>query len=503
MNQSVMRWGVMRFSHWRLMFYSLMGIVGLWLVLQLFSLLLSLVQMLQSLDTGVFLYGFLAIVAISLLVWKWRRVYPLRCRRTASKDAPNVRQLKNRLNECRLQGVDVTEAEAELRVLDEQRSGGSVYVAFLGEISTGKSSIISALLPDERIKIQVTGGTTQTIDRYVWKSPSGDKLVLSDLPGLQESALSEAGKRGNLARMEALRAHLIVYVVDGDITREQYAVLQEIQRLNKPVILAFNKQDQYASYQQRDLSVRLEQYLDEDDQLVFLNAGGFEELIHIDVDGSESRQQRALPVDLAPLKKAIECVLKRDRELLDRLRDASVFMLTEQKLSTAMQHYRFEASQRCIRQYSRKAMLGGMVPPPGMDLVIEGTLSVLLVKDLCALYEVPMKDLDVRRLVTQLNQQIRHWRPMAFAIVGNVFKAFPGLGTVAGMGVHVIAYGLLFSSLGKALVYLLEQKKPLSVEAVSSFIQEQPREDLEKQVYQLVGVILGKITARMRPEKFA
>ena len=503
MYRSVMRWGLVRFSYWRLLFYGLLAIVALWLVLQVFEAMLSLVQLLQSLSLDGFLSACLAVLAVGLLILGGRRVYPLVCQQRPKISSPDVCQLKNRLNECRLQGVDVSDAEAELRVLDEQRSGGSVYVAFLGKISTGKSSVISALLPDERIKIQVTGGTTQTIDRYVWKSPSGDKLVLSDLPGLQESTLPDAGKRGNLARMEALRAHLIVYVIDGDITREQYAVLQEIQRLNKPVILALNKQDQYTPSQQQELSGHLAQYLAKDDQLVLLNAGGYEELIHIAADGAESRQQRVLPVDLAPLKKAMECVLKRDRDLLDRLRDASVFMLTEQKLSTAMQHYRFEKSQHCIRQYSRKAMLGGMVPPPGMDFVIEGALSVLLIKDLCALYKVPMKDLDVRRLVTQLNQQIRHWRPMAFAIAGNVFKAFPGLGTVAGMGIHVIAYGLLFSSLGKALVHLLEQKKTLSVEAVSTFIQEQPREDLEKQVYQLASIVLGKITARMRPERFA
>ena len=42
-------------------------------------------------------------------------------------------------------------------------------------------------------------------------------------------------------RDEALRAHVILYVCEGDLTRDQYEALRTLVDLGSPVIVALNK----------------------------------------------------------------------------------------------------------------------------------------------------------------------------------------------------------------------------------------------------------------------
>ena len=50
-------------------------------------------------------------------------------------------------------------------------------------------------------------------------------------------------------RQEAMRAHLVIYVCDGDLTRSQSEEIKQLCVLNKPIILALNKTDHYSSEQ--------------------------------------------------------------------------------------------------------------------------------------------------------------------------------------------------------------------------------------------------------------
>ena len=86
------------------------------------------------------------------------------------------------------------------------------------------------------------GGTTREVTYYNWSSSAGDRLILADLPGLNEAD----GSLDRQARDEALRAHVIIYVCEGDLTRDQYEALRTLVDLGSPVIVALNKIDRYA-----------------------------------------------------------------------------------------------------------------------------------------------------------------------------------------------------------------------------------------------------------------
>lgn len=129
----------------------------------------------------------------------------------------------------------------ELDELIKRRAAGEIIVAVFGEISVGKSSMIRALLPGTEIAVDVRGGTTREVSYYTWTSSAGDRLILADLPGMNEAD----GSLDQMARDEALRAHVVIYVCEGDLTRDQDAALRTLLDLGCPLIVALNKIDHY------------------------------------------------------------------------------------------------------------------------------------------------------------------------------------------------------------------------------------------------------------------
>ena len=64
-------------------------------------------------------------------------------------------------------------------------------------------------------------------------------MLIADLPGFNIDENIEA-------REECVRAHLVVFLCDGDLTASQAAQLKELQRFEKPVLLALNKSDRFS-----------------------------------------------------------------------------------------------------------------------------------------------------------------------------------------------------------------------------------------------------------------
>jgi uncharacterized protein len=76
-----------------------------------------------------------------------------------------------------------------------------VEIALYGEISSGKTSLIRALVPEARaeskVLVDVRGGTTRAVSLYSWQTSRGDRLILADVPGFNEA--------GNRARLRGVQ----------------------------------------------------------------------------------------------------------------------------------------------------------------------------------------------------------------------------------------------------------------------------------------------------------
>ena len=187
------------------------------------------------------------------------------------------------------------------------------------------------------------GGTTREITAYHWTSPSGDELILTDMPGTNEvgAGLDE------MSRDEALRSHVVVFVCEGDLSRSQYADLESVLELGKPTIVALNKTDRYRREELDLLLGRLRERLGNAARvdLVAVQAGGKREALLMRPDGTEETVVRDMPPRVDELRVALQRRMDEDPAVLEKLRDSSVFVLVARRLDEAEQtHRRLRAS---------------------------------------------------------------------------------------------------------------------------------------------------------------
>ncbi|HPF57576.1 MAG TPA: 50S ribosome-binding GTPase [Candidatus Competibacteraceae bacterium] len=463
------------------------------LVLYITDLGLSVWDRLQQAPTAFWVVYLLILCALSAgggyVVWRvlrWGR--PAEKSRTVAQP-PDEATLRQRLEHSEAAGVAVHEIRQELDELQRRRSVGEIVVAVFGEISAGKSSLIRALLPGTDIAVDVCGGTTREVSYYTWTSPAGDRLVLADLPGLNEAD----GSLDRMARDEALRAHVILYVCEGDLTRNQYESLRTLADLGSPLIVVLNKIDRFAEHELALVRKRLAERIGEQIDVAPVQCGGVEEVTRIYHDGREETSLRERKPEVEDLRHALQRYLDTDPQVLDALRDTAVFVLAQQKLDSAVTEYRRGKADNIIQGYSRKAVFGALAAvSPGTDVLIQGYLGFNLIKELCALYEVPAREMDMQRFLDLAGNQIKRNFNLLLALVGNIFKAFPGIGTVVGGMMHAVVYGLIFESLGKAVARSLESRGDLVSGPALRMFEDNLSEDLEARARRLAQLVWAR-----------
>ncbi|MBE2295006.1 MAG: 50S ribosome-binding GTPase [Phycisphaerales bacterium] len=468
--------------------------VAMLLVLMLYitDLGLSVWERMQRAPTAFWVIYLLLLVLLSgvgaYLVWRVSRLgRPTdKSRRITLAKPPDEASLREQLERREAAGVTVDAIRQELDELQRRRAAGEIIVAVFGEISVGKSSLIRALLPGTDLAVDVRGGTTRQVTDYTWTSAAGDRLILSDLPGLNEAD----GTLDRMARDEALRAHVVIYVCDGDLTRDQYQALRVLVDLGSPVILALNKIDRLVATEVDLVRARLSERVGEGVEVASVQCGGTEEVTRIYHDGREETVLRERKPQVGELRHALQHYLDTDPQVLDSLRDTAVFVLAQQKLDEAVAQYRRQRADEIVQGYSRKAVFGALAAVgPGTDVLIQGYLGIRLLKELCALYEVSASEVDMQRFLDLAGNQIKRSFNLLLALVGNVFKAFPGMGTVVGGMLHAVAYGLIFESLGKAVARSLESRGELVSGPTLRMLEDDLSENLEARAKRLALLV--------------
>ena len=419
------------------------------LVLYITDLGMSVWERLQQAPTSFWIIYLLILVLLSSSgvygVWRilnWGQNRRLLSMTTIKKSKKSDEaSLREQIDRHEMSGIRVDTIRQELEELQRRRNSGEIVIVAFGEVSTGKSSLIRALLPGTDTVVAVLGGTTRKVTNYTWISPAGDRLVLADLPGLNEAD----GSLDIQSREEALRAHVIIYVCEGDLTRDQYETIKLLLEFGNPTIVALNKIDRYTKIELEQIRGRLSERIGELVEVATVQAGGVEEVTRIYSDGREETTLRERQPQVDELQQTLQRYLDSDPQVLDSLRDAAVFVLVQRKLDEVVAEHNREKAISIVKNYANKAVFGAMAAvSPGTDILIQGYLGMNLIKELCILYEVPVRELDIQKFLSLAGGQVRRNLNLLLAIVGNVFKSFPGMGTVVGGMIHAVVYGLIF-----------------------------------------------------------
>ena len=378
------------------------------------------------------------------LFWNWFRPGRSKKVQTTRRDV-TVETLQENLLESSRHGIDVSSALEEIHEQRRRRSSGEIFIAVYGEISSGKSSLVQALVPDIELETDPRAGTTTEIRHFSWLAPSGDRIIIADLPGFNL-------EDDTAALEETRRAHLVIFLCDSDLTASQMAQLKYLHELDKPLVLALNKADQYCPQELEALRERFQERTGlEKDNIVTITTGGREEVIRMLGEEMEQRSERSRKPEISHLRSAVQRHLDQNRELMESLRDTAVLTLASEKLEAARDQYRNQQAQDLVNKFSRRAVIGAMAAvAPGSDLVIQGVLATQLMRELSKLYEIPVKEMEIESFLQLASGKVRNMTAITLAIAGNALKAFPGLGTISGGVIHAVAYGMIFDSLGKA-----------------------------------------------------
>jgi GTP-binding protein EngB required for normal cell division/uncharacterized protein (DUF697 family) len=445
------------------------------------------------------LYGYFAAMAglLAAAIWLVVRLVVKRKAPETKSSPQQLRQadIKARLREAEKAGVSVEEAQAELQELAARRESGSVHLCFFGEISTGKSSLIKALIPDADVAISPVGGSTIDIRHYRWRDDKGRQILLTDVPG---SGGLEADL-DKVAEQEALRSQVVLFVCEGDLTRDESQAVQRLLTLEKPLILVMNKSDRYSGEEQSMLLERLLDHLGDlgsefsNEQVVAVSAGGEVDVVERHADGTETTVSRQRPADIGVLVVAINRLLEDESESLDVRRDRAVFRLAADKLIEAELEYREVRAEQIIRSSTRKAVIGALAAvSPGSDIIIQGYIGTAMTRELCSLFGSAPRDLDIEEFLGLSQSRAGKALPLSLAVAGNGLKAFPGVGTVAGGLVHAVAYGLIFDALGRSLVATLKAHGQLEPETAAKEFEDGISEHIEAGVRQVARMALDR-----------
>jgi GTP-binding protein EngB required for normal cell division len=438
-------------------------------------------------------WGLLAIASLLVgwLLWRILRPRP-RLREPATEQTPattSAEEIDSAMAAAEALGADTSRIRHELAELQRRRESGAIHIALFGEISTGKSALVKALLPDAEIQSDVRGGTTRELSRYRWHSPGGDTLLITDMPGTGEAD----GSLDQMAADEAKRAHIVVYVCDGDLNRAQHAALQDLIRLQKPLVLVLNKTDRYDPEEAAQLSARLGQLIQDHphSEFVQVSAAARRQVIKQLPDGTEEAEFRERPPQVQALGAALQRLVDGDQQMLDRLRDSATFVLASQKLDEALAISRRAKADKLVDSYAVKAVFGALAAiTPGSDLLIQGWLGTQLVRELAELYDTKVGKVDSELLLKLVQKHVGRAHTLLLAVAGNALKAFPGVGTLAGGALHAIAYGIIFRTLGRSLTTTLETRGELHPRQTAKLFEEKLGENMETSARSLARMVI-------------
>ncbi|MGA0199039.1 MAG: GTP-binding protein [Prochlorotrichaceae cyanobacterium] len=320
-----------------------------------------------------------------------------------------------------LRGLGRMQAKLESRLLQ---------IAVLGLVGQGKSSLLNALLGESRFQTGALHGVTRQFMAARWTLPEVDlplNVELWDTPGLDEV---NGEQRSRLARRVAQRADLILFVVAGDLTDLECEVLQDLRRSGKPILLVFNKVDQYSQTDRDALYAkiqtdRLPDWIATSD-IVMTAAAPLKRSLKRREDGQmEVHHQLSLP-QVEALKTRIYEILKQDGLALLTLNGLLYGQAAQTRMLECKLSLRETAVEELIWKSAITKALAVAINPIAVLDILGGTIvDVNLILSLARLYGLPLTRWEAWRLLRAIGIS-------AAALSAGEFMTHLGLGSLKG-----------------------------------------------------------------------
>ncbi len=334
-------------------------------------------------------------------------------------------------------------------MLGKLRSGRVEIVVF-GEISTGKSALINALVGKDVADVSIRGGWTKDVWDVPWEADGYEvpgfedsRVVLLDTPGLNEV---DGAARTAMARDTAERADLVLFVTDSDLNETEYSALVELATGHKPIILVLNKVDLYTPEQLNDLlelfrGPRLKGIV-EPENIVCTAADPRPVEYHVESpDGSVRKEWREPEPDVDDLRTRILEVLQHDGSDLIAL-NASMFAADRSDRVGALRvKMRADRANGIIWSYAAvKSIAVAINQFPVLDVLGGTAVDVAMVVTLGKVYGIEITTDNAKALVTSI-LKAAGWVMAGEAVVSYLSSFFKGLTWGASTAISALPQG--------------------------------------------------------------
>jgi len=278
---------------------------------------------------------------------------------------------------------------------------GHLHLAAFGRVSTGKSSLLNALIGEEAFSVSPLHGETRHSSMQPWSEVEAGGVFLIDTPGLDEAGGED---REAIAREVAGRSDLVIFVLDSDITDTELHALQALLAQGRPVLVALNKSDLFTSDEKAALleSIRDKTHgMVEPAHILAVAAQPRPQIVvEVDDSGNETECERQREPDVGTLRLRLWDILDAEGKTLAAL-NASLFAadLSDQ-VGRRILAARREIGEKLVRTYCvGKGIAVAFNPVPVADLFAAAFIDVGMVVHLSRVYDLPLSQKEAGSLV--------------------------------------------------------------------------------------------------------
>lgn len=279
---------------------------------------------------------------------------------------------------------------------------GHLHIAAFGRVSTGKSSLLNALIGSERFTVSPLHGETKASSIEPWSEIEAAGVYLIDTPGLDEAGGED---RELLAREVANRSDLVIFVLDGDITESERRALETLLGQGRPVVVALNKKDLYTRDELDALLAAVQNkttgLVSPRDVIAVAADPRPQTVVEVDSAGRESTFSRPRTTDIEALKLRLWDIFEAEGKTLAAL-NASLFAadLSDQ-VGRRILNARREIGEKVVRTYCiGKGIAVAFNPVPVADLFAAAFVDVGMVMHLSKVYGLPLSRREAGTLVS-------------------------------------------------------------------------------------------------------
>jgi GTPase len=288
-----------------------------------------------------------------------------------------------------------------VKLMLDKLEHGHLHLAAFGRVSTGKSSLLNALIGEQAFSVSPLHGETRHSSMQPWSEVEAGGVFLIDTPGLDEAGGED---REAMAREVAGRSDLVIFVLDSDITDTELQSLRTLLAQGRPVIVALNKSDLFTSEQKKALLQSIRAKTDglvDPAHIISVAAQPRPQtVVEVGDHGKETEHERPREPDVEALRLRLWEILDAEGKTLAAL-NASLFAsdLSDQ-VGRRILAARREIGEKLVRTYCvGKGIAVAFNPIPVADLFAAAFIDVGMVVHLSRVYDLPLSQKEAGSLV--------------------------------------------------------------------------------------------------------